>query len=224
MKKNNINKKALSIIEVMVAIFIFTLGISWIYMVISSTVGVNKYNHDYIIASNLARQDIELIRNVRDTNYAKFQKWNKINPYTNNNYNKVFTGSITSLYKIENDISDNYKTKLYTWDYLSSKDFKKALKNKLSATQNIIKNKYKLCLDDKNNYIYCQKEDWTSNPDAKIKTIFYKYIEILPLKTKLSWWNIINNALKIRSKVYWYDKWKVNSTEIPTILTDWKRL
>jgi Tfp pilus assembly protein PilV len=80
LNKNKINKKAMSIIEVMIAIFIFTLGISSVFMIISSTSGINSYNKNFIIASNLAREQIELIRNTRDTNYKKFQKWNILNP------------------------------------------------------------------------------------------------------------------------------------------------
>lgn len=223
---NKINKKALSIIEVMVAIFIFTLWISSIYMVLSSTVGINKYNQDFIIASNLAREDIELVRNIRDTNYKEFQKWNMLEPEWDlswtKDYNKVFTWSNSTnwLYKIETDFNNN-KIKFYTWTYLSETNFESALKD----WSNNWEDKYRLCLNNDNNYIYCKKENWVDDKaDIKSKTIFYKYIEIKPLETKLSWWDIINNAFKIRSKVFWYNRWKINSTEIPTILTDWKRL
>jgi len=223
---NKINKKALSIIEVMVAIFIFTLWISAIYMVLSSTIGINKYNQDFIIASNLAREDIELVRNIRDTNYKEFQKWNMLEPEWDLSwtkyYNKVFTwsNSTTWLYKIETNFND-YKIKFYTWGYLSETNFESALKD----WSNNWKDEYRLCLNNDNNYIYCKKENWVDDKvDIKSKTIFYKYIEIKPLETKLSWWDIINNAFKIRSKVFWYNRWKIHSTEVPTILTDWKRL
>ena len=218
----HINKKALSIIEVMVAIFIFTLWMSGVYMVISSTVWVNKYNHDFIIASNLAREDIELIRNIRDTNYENFQKWNTLEPNWGlswvMDYDKVFTWSLSAwLYRLE--LKSDYKIKTSTWTYFSEEDIKKEiLKNSEEAK------KYKICLDSYKRYIYCKKEDWNDNSNAKIKTHFYKFLEIRPLETKLTWWTIIENAFKVRSKVFWRHKSKVKSTEISTILTDWKRL
>jgi hypothetical protein len=41
---------------------------------------MNTYNKNHIIASNLAREQVELIRNVRDTNYKKLQRWNMLRP------------------------------------------------------------------------------------------------------------------------------------------------
>ncbi|MDQ7009176.1 MAG: hypothetical protein Q9M94_02700, partial [Candidatus Gracilibacteria bacterium] len=100
MKKNILHKQAMSIIEVMIAIFIFTLGISSVFMIISSAGNINTYNKSFIIASNLAREQVELIRNIRDTNYIKFQKWNMLKP-NSTNYSLVFTGSTANFYKIE---------------------------------------------------------------------------------------------------------------------------
>jgi hypothetical protein len=51
-------------------------------MIINSTSNVNIFNKNFIIASNLAKEQIELIRNIRDTNYKRFQKWNMLNPKT----------------------------------------------------------------------------------------------------------------------------------------------
>ena len=213
MKKGNSHKKALSIIEIMVGIFIFTLGISAIYMVISSTSRINTYNKNQIIASNLAREQIELIRNIRDTNYAKLQKWNMLKPLSWD-YNTVFTGS-TDFYKLELDLGSG----MGSWKILASteaevQDFKVKLKSPSVETQ-----KYRLCLDSSNRYIYC--------PNPLVPTVnetpFYRYIEIKQLYDDIAKTNIVNNAFKVRSRVFWNQKW-IHSTEVPTILTDWKRL
>jgi hypothetical protein len=72
---------------------------------------------------------------------------------------------------------------------------------------------YKLCLDWNNLYTYdC------SSPNKP--TVFYKFIKIEELKDS-SW--IINDALKVTSKVIWNMRW-YHETEINTILADWKRL
>jgi Tfp pilus assembly protein PilV len=82
-----VNKKkttlsAFSIIEVLIGIFIFSLGLVSIYALLASSLRINDYNSNAIIASNLAREQVELFRNIRDTNYKKLQVWNQINPQT----------------------------------------------------------------------------------------------------------------------------------------------
>ena len=204
LNKNKINKKAMSIIEVMIAIFIFTLWIASVFMIISSTSNINSYNKNFIIASNLAREQIELIRNIRDTNYKKFQKWNMLRPWWTN-YNTVFKE--WNFYKFENcfEWSCQFHIKSSTWSIVS--DIEETIKN------NNFK-KYRLCLEN-NKYVYCEDNSSTNF------TPFYKYIEIKKLK---DWaWNIIKNSFKINSKVYWNIKW-IHKVEIPTILADYKRL
>jgi hypothetical protein len=51
-----------------------------VYAIISSTLRVNDYNENYIIASNIAREQLELVRNIRDSNYIKIKPYNLKNP------------------------------------------------------------------------------------------------------------------------------------------------
>jgi hypothetical protein len=44
-------------------------------------VRINEYNKNYIIAANLAREQIELLRFNRDYNYEVLQKFDQINPH-----------------------------------------------------------------------------------------------------------------------------------------------
>jgi hypothetical protein len=60
-----------------------------IFGIISSTVNINDYNKNYIIASNLASEQLELVKNIRDSNYVKIQKYNQLNPATTN-YDNIF--------------------------------------------------------------------------------------------------------------------------------------
>ena len=210
-KKPLHNKKAMTIIEVMIAIFIFTLWLASVFMIISSAGNINNYNKDFIIASNLAREQVELMRNIRDTNYKKFQKWNLLKPNTDNtanpDYNLVFKE--WSFYKIENWAWIwNFHIKSSTWNIIS--DFKSALKD----STNILKENYRVCLDN-NSYIYCTWWAWEK------KTQFYKYLEIK--KITKSDWTEIQDSYKINSVVYWNKKW-IHKAEIPTILADYKRL
>ncbi len=216
MKKQYSHKKALSIIEIMVGIFIFTLWISAIYMIISSTSRINTYNKNYIIASNLAREQVELIRNIRDTNYAKLQKWNMLKPYWTD-YHITFSWSTTHFYRLESDLTSG-SGEIDVTTNIKVPNFKLSLKDITDTSEDI----YRLCLDWIK-YVYCTDMiSWNLKSWVK-ETPFYRYIEIQQLTTELTWGTVITDAFKIQSKVFWNQKW-VHSTEIPTILTDWKRL
>ena len=207
LNKNKINKQAMSIIEVMIAIFIFTLWIASVFMIISSAWNINSYNKDFIIASNLAREQVELIRNIRDTNYKKFQRWNMLKPESWN-YNTVFKEN--NFYKIENwSWIGWFHIKTSTWVVIPN--FKWALKNTTDNSEE----EYRLCLDPDNKYVYC---NWNSSLK---ETPFYKYIEIQEI-TKPDWTKI-ENSFKINSVIYW-NKEGIHKVEIPTILADYKRL
>lgn len=206
--KNLKNNKAFSLIEVMISIFVFTLWVMWVYAIIVSTMQVNDYNKNYIIASNLAREQIELVRNIRDANYKNIQNYNQINPnkvdYSSANLFQTWT-----YYKVENNfinsISDFPVISTWTtinWDW-----------NNLTGMS-----EYALCLDGNNLYTYDCTTTWN------IKTVFYKYLYVDEVKYN-SWWTdkVIENSLKVTSKVIWNSR-GYHETEISTVLADWKRL
>lgn len=102
MKKNI---TGFSIIEILIWMFIFSLWIISVYAVITSSVRINDYNKHYIISSNLAREQLEILRNNRDYNYAKIQKFDQLNP------DPLFTKELVAwVYRVENnfDISANF--------------------------------------------------------------------------------------------------------------------
>jgi Tfp pilus assembly protein PilV len=94
--------QAFSIIEVLIGIFVFSLGLISIYALLASSLSVSDYNRNSIIASNLAREQIELFRNIRDTNYKKLQVWNQLDP-DSLNYSDVFLSD--NYYTLENNIN-----------------------------------------------------------------------------------------------------------------------
>lgn len=92
-------KQWFSIIEILIGMFIFSLWIISVYALISSSLRINEYNKNYIIWVNLAREQLELIRNNRDYNYYKIQQFDQINPA-----NSGFSNTLTwAYYKVENN-------------------------------------------------------------------------------------------------------------------------
>ncbi len=204
MKHLSFTPPAFSIIEVMVGIFIFTLGLLSIYTLLISSLNINDYNKNAIIASNLSREQLELFRNIRDTNYKKLNVWNQQNP------NEVFSTStklfITGWhYTLENDFA------LSSAFWIKITDITSWFQEGQNALSSASMNSYRLCLDINNIYTY----DCSSTSGNRI-TPFYRYLSLE---------NIVGqaDAYKVVSKVIWYKKW-YHEYDIKTIVTDWRRI
>lgn len=201
MKKNN---KAFSIIEILIWSLVFTIGILAAYSMVVGILKMNDYNKNYIIASLLAKEQVELVRNIRDSNYSKIQVYNKINPNSTTYWveDKFQTWAI---YKIQNDLSwvSTFPVTLDKIDISSEP---------IDLTD---LEQFRLCIKD-NLYVYCDSsDDW--------KTNFYKYIVVSEIKYKDddSIDKVIDNWFKLKSKVVWYSG-KRSEYEINTIFTDFK--
>ncbi len=195
-----------SVIEVLIWILIFSLWLVSIFMVIASYIKLNDYNKNEIIASNLARENIELFRNIRDSNYKKVLQWNQIDP-SNTNFSNIFkTGA---YYKLENDFSIWASFPIKVDEITNFWEWEAELMWKMQD--------YKLCLDTENRYTY-SCITWNT------PTYFYKYLKLEELDYMSGWiQQVIPNAYRVISKVIWYNRW-YHEIEIRTILTDWRRL
>ena len=189
-----------SIIEVLIGIFIFTLGLISIYMIMVSSLQLNDYNKNQIIASNLAREQIELMRNVRDSNYKTLHAWDSI-PGGVNKF------STWSYYKIANNFGGwvHPVTIDLFWSDPTWVNPIPEGQSELAPTWWMVD--YRLCLDTDNRYVFCPSSETTP---------FYRYIKI----EDISW---VDNAFKVISKVIWYKR-GYHELQIDTILADWKRL
>lgn len=204
MKKTN---TWFSIIEVLVGMLIFSLGLVAVLVLIFSSMNLNDYNKNYIIASNLAREQIELVKNIRDSNYNTIHNWNQIDYLWNyedvTNYFSTWT-----YYTLENDFAtpDNpiiVKKIENFWEGINE------LNNKMKS--------YKLCLDNKNRYTYdC------SGINKQTKFYRYLYVDNLNYSSGATTY-IVPDAFVLKSKVIWYIR-GYHEVELKTILTDWKRL
>lgn len=196
--------KAFSIIEILVWIFIFSIWLVSIYAVIISTLRLNDYNSNYIVATNLAKEQLELIRNIRDSNYRLLKPYNLKNPDSNTfNLNDKFEE--WHYYKIENNFWNNFPiivSDISTWFQV----WKEHLNSNSMQS-------YILCLNWDN--VYTHDCSWDNK-----KTVYYRYFYIDKLEDK-NW--IINNAFKVSSKVVWYKRW-YHEYEIDSIIADWIRL
>ena len=168
------NKQWFSIVEILVWIMIFSLWLVSVYMLIASSMKMNEYSKNSIIASNLAREGIEIVRNIRDNNYATLHNWNKF-PW--DDVDARFQTGI--YYKVENN------TELLK-EIIDFREGRNHLADKMKD--------YQLYLTPENSYTY----DQISNRP----THFYRYLVFDDVKSNTGM--VLQDALKLKSKVIWY--------------------
>lgn len=194
-----------SIIEVLVWIFVFSLGLVAILMLLSSSMTLNELNRNRIIASNLAREQIELLRNIRDNNYAKLQPWNLKNP-SGTDYTSVFSSG--AYYTLESDFSASWDFPIRVQEITDFVEWPEYVSSRMES--------YRLCLDDENVYTY--------SCDTNTKTMFFRYMHLEPLEYMSgSVVETFPSSFRVTSKVIWY-KNGYHEFDIKTILADWRRI
>jgi len=185
----------------MVGIFIFTMGFISVYALLLSTFGLNKYSQNSLVASHLAREGIELVRNVRDNNFAHTYLWNK-----RPNAGITDTFELDTPYTIENNLNPSIwgDGDVVLRPISDFWEWENEMMGKMAA--------YELCLTPENMYTHdCS----TRVPWVK----FWRYIVFTPVIDDTG---TIEGAMKLTSKVMWYDS-KYNEIRIDTVLTDFLR-
>lgn len=67
--KSNSEKNGFTLIEAMVALVLVTVALGPVFILATSSVNVSSRIEHNLIAANLAQEGIEVIRNIRDTNW-----------------------------------------------------------------------------------------------------------------------------------------------------------
>jgi hypothetical protein len=63
--------KGFTLMEAIVAIFVITTGLVGVLSLVSQTISSSTFSKDKLIAAYLAQEGIEIIRNIRDTNWLE---------------------------------------------------------------------------------------------------------------------------------------------------------
>lgn len=75
MKTIKKNSAGFTIIESMIAIALLLIGITGMITLINRSLGFTTNVFNKLTASNLAQEGVEIIRNIRDTNWLNNQDW-----------------------------------------------------------------------------------------------------------------------------------------------------
>ena len=73
----NKNKKGFTLMELLISISIFSVGIVAIYSIVPNIVSITSTNINNFTASQLAREGLEVVRNMRDSNWLNRDPWDQ---------------------------------------------------------------------------------------------------------------------------------------------------
>lgn len=206
-----ISIKWTSIIEAMVALSIVMIWITWLYTIYDRSQKLETATENRLKAISIAREWIEVLQNIRDTNWILFWAdtrncWNSLN------YDINCLWDTTTTYKI------------WPWNYLIYKDADnrwKLISGSLwfDYTDTALRNEYRIKLDS--HWLYTQS--WWTN----FNPVFTRVIQISYPEDTNSDSNFDANDEKmlIKSIVSWKDNTSKNysTVTLENLLTNWKR-
>jgi len=205
MKKS---KKATSIAEAMVVTLIIVMWLTWVYNIYSQSIKLTDSVENKIQAIQIAREWIEAVTNIRDTNWVQFSSdkqncWKALNYDASCIWNTTFSNNMVWDFKVIRDVNNRWDlvtAPWTTWDNYATTNYK---------------NFYKIYLDT--NWLYTH-DTW-----ANLKQFYTRQIKTSNIDP--GWDNNINNWLKVNSIVKWVDSSSstVREVNLETILTNYKK-
>lgn len=209
MKKN---KKATSIMEAIIATLIVTTWVVWMYKVYTSSMNLETHISNKITATQIAREWIEAITNIRDTNWVIL--WSdKDNCWNSLNYNTDCIMDTTTTYDIKHNW--HYKTYQNTNNRWALEELTNYSSGYLDSSY---RTDYRVWLDSNN--FYTQTGTTTNLLPLFTREIIINYID-----TNSDWADSNDEKMEITSRVQWQDKSSnvPHTIDLKTILTNWEK-
>lgn len=205
---NLFKKGGFTVVEVMVAILIFTIGFLWAYLLVNAGLTISAAGHDEIIASGINAEQLELLHNLRDSNWIQNKYFDSL---TSAKIDTQTPDRLTAgFYTIQNSFTANHPISVR---YISAKQPTQAqIADALNGTTNVLR----LCLDSQNRYTHdCS----TGNTP----THFVSFLGVSPLVTKTGNTNIsVPNAWLLTAYTVSSNR-GYRQYVITTVITDWKK-
>lgn len=194
----------------MVGIVVFTLGFLGAYLLVESASNASLRSRDEIVGANIMREQIELIKNLRDTNWIQFRSWNSIElARTATETDKTLQPN--GFYAIANDFSPNRSIRIEKLSGFS--DEKSTVISEFQKADSPIR----LCIDTLGRYVH-------SCAEGNRKTNYVSFLRIEPLITANTLVNTpvpVDRAYKVTVFFVSLDK-GYRAASMKTIVTDWK--
>ena len=78
LKRLPYSRSGFTLVELLIAIIVFALGLVAAYSLLQTATAVSMRSRDEIVGGNLLRERIELLKNVRDSNWMNLRNWNSL--------------------------------------------------------------------------------------------------------------------------------------------------
>ena len=199
-------KKAFTLVEVVIAIIIFGIGLLAILLVVNKNIVLSKKVLLKTKATFLAKESLENIYNIRDTNFIKYLPWNyitwTIDEIKNNTYTRF-------------KIWEKYITWLdLTWTKINLQKINNLKKARLYKKNISVLNS---AWEEIFSWLIYNYFTWEKTPYYRY--VFFTGVYLQPEDRIAD----ENQLLKVVSKVnyqYWYLTWKV---ELESFIWNWKK-
>jgi len=205
------SKKATSIIEAIVVLLIIVTWVTWMYNLFNRSSHLSNSINNKIQAIQIAKQWIEAMTNIRDTNWIRFSS----------DYKNCWNTDI-NLHTVSNNClwENNTNYDIHSWSYIVFRNNNNSWNLKSKTISNFWSwtyiDDYRVYLD---NWIYTQT--WNLN---NLYPIFTREIKVSYLKSDWSSWNSDDPKMKIISLVQWVDSSSStpHKVELEQTLSNWK--
>lgn len=207
------NTSGFTLIELIIGMTIFSIGLAWIYALLQTTISNASYSRDEIIAASLITEQTNLVSNMRDTNVRNFIPWDSIlleSPGTDTQFSSWY-------YLIENNFSTSGITINPLTGYITKSNIKLSKIDSMPATLEAKWNLAQLRINNFGKYIHSTLQ-WEPTP-------FASYIIVSPLtvdgvevkkNNKNQWW-IIDARVIVK-------RWtNIREYDAKTMITDWQK-
>jgi prepilin-type N-terminal cleavage/methylation domain-containing protein len=96
------SRSGFTLVELIVGMTIFAIGLTGILALLGTTISNSSYSRHEIVVAGLLREQMELVKNIRDTNLKNYTEWDKIFVE-----NTATTSWSSGAYIIENNFQDS---------------------------------------------------------------------------------------------------------------------
>lgn len=211
------SRTGFTLVELIVGMTVFAIGLTGIYALLSWTIGNSTYSRHEVVVANLLREQIELIKNVRDTNIRNLLPWDTVF------IEWLSTSRFSSwVYVIENDFSHEYISIDTTHGTIQNspiyiKDITVPFMSSSSIEQKFARSA--LYLDAEWRYTHAVTKEGT--PYASYTLVYPITINTNPImeikKDGKPQWYIVDARVIVNSR------WVYREYDAKTAITDWIR-
>lgn len=209
------SRRGETLIEVFVATIVLVVGaLSATRLFAVATIN-NQLTKERVIATNLAREGLEAVRTIRDTNWLRFAGerrtcWNNLDLSECNDSD--LNGVPDTVIGHRQNYIVKFDTSSYRWELDAT-----GLSERLDITDGVDAEdeKYRLQVTD---------DLYNHSGVVADNTVYYReiYTEYLnDDQTQDASTDESANVLRVTAKVQWYDRGKISNVTLTTILTDY---